>query len=266
MKYFTKEWYSLPCDRTICMKPCEDRIYSDEEIQKLYQKALKKEIRDEKKFYNEPPFFLPLDFDEMELDSFLLIDEETGESRHPSSIEEAKKNFEEEQRRAMEEYENRPPFDESVVVSLFAECYENKKANCPEGLQRELFALDLLPKSIYDKWKKEDKANQKVRDRIEKSFLKDQSAKDLFEVSLHDGEFVSFDGTTLVLKTEEEEIVKVTFTEPQILENEVKEKDWMLYDEAYQTDEGYELHFLTMGEELHYLTIKAKNVEIQIEN
>ncbi len=43
---------------TFGMKKIPDQDYSEAEIKAFYDKALKKMIAEEKKCYNEPPFFL----------------------------------------------------------------------------------------------------------------------------------------------------------------------------------------------------------------
>lgn len=106
MKYFTKEWYKLmQClDYTICMKPIADKEYSDEEIAALYDKKLKAEIARDRRQYNEPPQFIEMDFDNAELDDFAYYDETTGTMKYPKSIEEVKREYEEEKARANEEF------------------------------------------------------------------------------------------------------------------------------------------------------------------
>lgn len=260
MKYFTKEWHLLPTDRTLCMKPCKDRAYSEEEIAELYQRKLSEAIEEERSSYDEPPFFLPVDFDGASVEDFLILDEETGEAHHPATVEEAKKRLEEERRRAQEEYERRPPFDERETVAFFREAYERKKESCPYEMQPELFALDYLPNSLFKRFKREDRANERKRKRAERAFRRDKARTELFDVSLHDGAFLSFTDGTLAYRDEEGEHT-LLFADCTVLENEAQKGDWFLYEEVYKRDFGYEICFLLEGSEPHYLTFTAKNLK-----
>ena len=182
MRYYTKEWYDLmqKTNYTFGMKKIPDQDYSNEEVKALYDKALKKEIAEEKKFYNDPPFFLfdasDVDSGDMDLADWIFVDEETGTFTRPKSYEELKSHLEEEQMEAQAEYENRPPFDPSETIRLFEESYRTRMkyggSRFPgwvlEKVDRRLLALNLLPESVYLLLKMEERANQKALRAINK--------------------------------------------------------------------------------------------------
>ncbi|SCK02246.1 Uncharacterised protein [uncultured Eubacterium sp.] len=170
MKYYTKEWYDLiqKTDYTFGMKKIADKDYSDTEIKDFYDKALRKLIAEEKKFYNEPPFFLfdasDVDSSDTDLAAWIFVDEETGSFTRPESFEEVKLHLEKEQREAQAEYENRSPFDPAGMIRLFEESSRTRmkyvSSRFPgwvqEKVDRRLLALNLLPASIYRDLKAEE--------------------------------------------------------------------------------------------------------------
>ena len=182
MRYYTKEWYDLmqKTNYTFGMKKIPDQDYSEAEIKAFYDKALKKMIAEEKKCYNEPPFFLfdasDIDPESTDLEDWIFVDEETGSFIRPKSFEEVKSHLEKEQREAQTEYENRPPFDPSETIRLFEESYRTRMkyggSRFPgwvlEKVDRRLLALNLLPESVYSLLKMEERANQKALRAINK--------------------------------------------------------------------------------------------------
>lgn len=192
MKYYTKEWYDLiqKTDYTFGMKKIADKDYSDTEIKDFYDKALRKLIAEEKKFYNEPPFFLfdasELDPADIDLEDWIFVDEETGTFASPKSYEELKSHLEEEQMAAQTEYENRPPFDPAETIRLFEESYRTRmkygSSRFPgwvlEKVDRRLLALNLLPVGIYLQLKKEEKVNlgalRSINKKAEREWSKQQ--------------------------------------------------------------------------------------------
>lgn len=174
MKYYTKEWYHLmqKTDYTCGTKKIPDKDYSAEEIEAFYDKALKKMIAEEKKYYNEPPFFLfgaeDIDSESTDLADWIFVDEETGTFISPKSYEELKAHMEKEQLAVQVEYENRPPFDPAETIQMFEECYRNRikygDSGFPDWMEskvdKRLLALDLLPESVYLQLQKEEKNNR----------------------------------------------------------------------------------------------------------
>lgn len=302
MKYFTKEWFMLMqrCDYTICNKPIADKEYTDEEIAALYDKKLKAEIARDRREYNTPPQMIEFDFEHAELDDFAFYDEETGTMKHPKSMEEVKRGYEEEQARAAEEFASRPPFDPKETIEGFEEAYQGGLkygyTRFPDWVQDEvdirLIALGYLPQSVYDRLKTEQKQNKAAFDKINREAgkaLKKESQKIPERISsdfdFHDGVVLSLeqDGEDLVMTVDqygvpfegETPYARVTFTNAKILERDEgltfggdNECIW-LYEELYKTQSGYEAHMMLSVEELCYLTVDCddivieKNIEIE---
>lgn len=247
MKYFTKEWYGLMqrLHDTVAMKPIAEKEYTDEEIAALYEKRLKAEIARDRRQYNEPPCCLPIDFDDFELDDFVLIDEETGTAKRPASIEEVRRGYEEEQARAEEEFKNRPPFDAKETIERFEAVYqgglEHGYMRFPDWVKDaadiRLIALGYLPKNVYDKLKTEEKQNKAAFDKLNREArraLAKESKKIperiVSEFGFHDGTVLSLEqtGGDLVMTVETDEVVfegetpytRVTFVNGKILERD----------------------------------------------
>lgn len=297
MKYFTKEWYNLmQClGYTICMKPIADKEYTDEEIAALYDKKLKAEIARDRRQYNEPPQFIDMDFDNAELDDFVFFDGETGTMKRPESIEEVKREYEEERARAAEEFANRPPFDPKETIETFEAVYqgglEHGYMRFPDWVKDKvdirLIALDYLPKSVYEELKTEQKKNKAAFDKIEREARK-ALAKESKKIperitsnfGFHDGTVLSLEqvGADLVMMIKEDGVpferetpyVCVAFTNGKIKERDENltfEADGVqcawLYDELYKTENGYEAHMLLTDKDLCYLTIDCDDIIIE---
>jgi len=210
MKYFTKDWYNLMqrLHYTVAMKPIADKEYSDEALSALYDKQLKAAIDRDRRQYDAPPHFLPINFDEYELDNFSTYDAETGTLKRPESMEEVKRNYEEEKVRAEEEFNSRPPFDPKQTVEIFEAAYngglKHGYMRFPEWVKDEvdirLIALGFLPKSVFDRLKTEEKQNKAEFDKINRNARKalEKESKKIPERIL--SEFVFHDGTVLSLE------------------------------------------------------------------
>lgn len=260
MKYFTKEWYNLmQClDYTICMKPIKDGAYTDEEIAAMYDKKLKTEIARDRRQYNEPPQFIEMDFDNAELDDFVFFEEETGTAKRPQSLEEVKREYEEEKARANEEFVNRPPFDPKETIETFEAVYQGGlehgytrfPAWVKDKVDIRLIALGFLPKSVYEELKTEQKQNKAAFDKINreaKKALGKESKKIperiLSEFGWHDGAVLSLEqvGADLVMTVEEDGVpfegetpyVRITFTNGKIIE---RDENLTLETRLFQAD------------------------------
>ena len=207
MKYFTKEWYNLMqrLHYTLCMRPIADKEYTDAEIEALYKRKLAASIKHDRKEYDEPPQMLEIDFDNCSLEDFVWFD---GEKLiHPQSMDEVKRNYEEEYRKSQREYDCRPPFDASGTVEMFERMYKgglkHGYSSFPDWVKDEvdirLIALGYLPKSVYDRLKAEQKRNRIEFNKINREAKKvlAKQAKEIPErisqhFGFHDGEILSF--------------------------------------------------------------------------
>lgn len=232
---------------TIGMQPITDKEYSDEEIAALYDNKLKAAIERDRRDYNTPPQFLPIDFDQCELDDFCTYDTETGTLKRPASMEEVRRGYEAEKARAYEEFENRPPFDAGNTIETFKAIYQgglkHGGLHFPEWVAEKadirLIALGYLPKSIFKKLEKEQKHNRREFDRInrkaEKALeleRKNIPERILSQFGFHDGSVLSLEqsGSGLIMIIREDGVpyedetpyTRVTFSNGIIIERDEK--------------------------------------------
>ncbi|MCM1533438.1 MAG: DUF4085 domain-containing protein [Corallococcus sp.] len=304
MKYFTKEWYRLAqcLDYTICMKSIADKKYSDEDIAALYDKKLKAEIADDRRQYNAPPQFIEIDFDDAELDDFVLFDEKTGKLKRPESLESVKRNLEQERTRARKDFANRPPFNPQKTIERFEAAYQGGLKYgymrypdwVKETVDIRLVALGFLPKSVYDRLKTEEKQNKAAFDKITKAAQKALNKENRqiperisSEFGWHDSSVLSLEQANknliILIKTEgapfegETPYVRVTFTDGKIVErdknlsletrffenDDVQNDTVWLYDELYKTENGFEAHMMFVNSDLCYLTVTCDDIVIE---
>ena len=170
MRYYTKEWYKamMSFGNADMFEPVIDKEYSDEEIEDLYQDMMEKYVQNERDMYEEPPFFVMDEDDEFDPEDFdpedfiiAEIDEDGNEinMRHPESIDELKEFHRNEMAAALDEYENREPFDEEEAREEFEENYndylEEPDEDIPEWIRDSvdprLIAMGVLPEKVYRK-------------------------------------------------------------------------------------------------------------------
>ncbi len=307
MKYYTKEWYNSTGKRfyTSGLKTISDKTYSDEEIKQFYEEALHAEIDHDRELHNAPPSFY---YDEelftlenFNLEDYLIVNEETGEARHPQTFEELKMTLEKDRREAEERFQNRPPFDEAETIKWFKASYQGTLRHgasyYPEWICKEvdmrLLALHLIPESAYTRLKQEEDAYIEEIERYEAEALSVLRSQDIPEVIKH--KFSFHDADVLELKKVGSDVelylnrdglqlegespyTKVTFKNVSMLDREkglvfrkktkndgkVGSSCQFLYDELYRTEEGYEVHMmLWTPKDLRYLTVKCEDMEIE---
>ena len=176
MKFYDKKYFELVSNNVFLdnFNEIPDKKYSDKEIENLYNKVLKIEMENEKKEYNTKPDFLEqekeLEVDDFDINDYIYADEETGELHIPKNKKEAKKIIEEEKKKALKKFNERPPFDEEAFKEEFKENYEfmlkeNVEQELPDWVLKEvdnrILALSYLPKSILEKLKKEQMEREK---------------------------------------------------------------------------------------------------------
>lgn len=303
MKFYTKQWYDLMqrLDYCLCMKSIADeKARTDEQIRRLYDRALKKYVADAEREHDTPPEFVEIDLEDIDPDEFAFFDENTGKLEKPSSAEEIKARLNEEMRLAREQFDSRPPFDRSESVAEFKEMYENRMKyeleNYPEwvseSVDARLAALGYLPASVYEKLKAESKANKREFEKINRAAHKVLAAEseklpqrivdgfgfhdaELLEYSERGGDvvivlrgcFACFDGET--------PFIRVTFRNAETIEKDVdafSDNDdgyfcaW-LYDELYSVDGGIEAHMLFASDKtesgLACLTLRCADIDIE---
>ena len=215
MRVYTKEWHELSDYLTSVdmFEPIEDGDYSDEDIEKLHQKALENYLKEERELYDEPPYFDLKEWKEdnpkedFDPEDYLIADiTEDGEEvnfRNPESYEELLEYTKREYEHEIKEYEEREPFNEKEETELFEEMYndslgepdEDIPAWVRETVDPRLIALGLLPKSIYKNLEEEKESKQKrfdeldeIADRVLEEYEDEESSEEYedFEEKLSD--------------------------------------------------------------------------------
>lgn len=190
MRYHTKEYYRLlmSLGAADCYEPAVDReVYTEEDIEELYQQALDKYIEEERADYDAPPEFL---IDEEDLADFdpedftfiapgLFDDAEPDDltPRHPADREELMMLRDRMFALAVDAYENREPFDEEEAKAEFEEMYrdglEEPDEDLPEWVREavdpRMLALELLPEKIYRRLAAEDEVNEESFDALDEA-------------------------------------------------------------------------------------------------
>jgi len=273
MRYHTKEYYTLLMTMGTVdgYEPVVDKEYTEEEIEELYQQALDRYIEEERADYDEPPV--------------IIIDDDDDDD-DDLDIEEL-----------LEEYENRPPFDEEEAAEEFEEMYndnlEEPDEDLPEWVREtvdpRILAMYCIPEKIFRQLAEEDEVNEARFDELDK--LADAALEDLRE-SLPE-EYVDFtdvledieDAAVIDVKKEtgsieltvlgwddegEDEIRLLSFAGVDIIEDEgIEAHSWededgelesdceLLYSEVYREDGKPEIHMLLGNDGLKYLTFRC---------
>lgn len=286
MRYFNKEWYELMQKQFMTDGITEilDKEYCDKEIEELYNKELKKEIERAYEDYNTPPDYSFLEElingdEPFELEDWLIVDEDNDKTIVPTSKEQVIVNISKEKERDLEEFNNRPPFDEKETIENFEQAYKAMieiKDYYPKWVYDEvdnrLIALNLLPKGVLKKLRAEEKENKKRFDKIMKEARKVLNKQDVPEkiqnqLSLHDDRITAFEkqGNNYVMTIEnyDDEVIQIVFEEADIIEFEELdfENCYWLYEEIYKENNMYEVHIMVDSNGLKYVTVRCEEIE-----
>lgn len=290
MKYYNKEWYDLmqKANYTTGIEAISDKDYTNEDIEELYNNKLNEYIQEEKQSYNQEPDFSVIEqlLNEQEFDSenWLFVDEKTKETLKPSSKEEVIKHLEQEKIQAVEEFNNRKPFNEKKAKKEFAKMYK-EMLKCEDTLpswvyqkvDKRLIALGLLPRSIFNKLQAEENKNKEKFENIINKAQKELDKQNI-EIEIqenfhfHDGILKSFKKKdndiimTINCPDSFENIIKtVVFKNAEIIEmeNVKNRKSIYLYEEIYFTKSSYEVHMMFECNGLKYITLKCEDIEIK---
>lgn len=263
-----------------------DKQYSDKEIEALYNKELKKEIERAYEDYNTPPDYSFLEElingdEPFNAEDWLIVDEDKDTTIVPTSKEEVIENLSKEKEKDLEEFNNRPAFDEKEVIEEFNQSYKAMleiKDYLPKWVYEEvdnrLIALNFLPKSVLKKLRVEEKENKKKFDNIMKEARKVLNKQNVPEgildkLNLHDDRITGLDkqGNNYVMTIEnyDDEVIQIVFEEAEIIELEKLdfENCYWLYEEIYKENNTYEVHIMVESNELKYVTVKCREIKIK---
>lgn len=269
MKYYTKKWYSMlhACYHLDLFKIVRDEQFSEEIINRLYEKELKKRIEAERGFAESTDHYLDV-FKECDFVKPKDYDEKAAQGK----------------------------------AGLINGCYPEwvKKEADPR-----LLALGFMPRSIYKKLKAQEKENRKAFQLVDDRARKETKLqwgrlpagiRAIFRMGswpvLEEACLLSLDrrgsDISCIFRYGEWQkppgsitpYVRITFENADFIENEVKVSfvpgqagngdvisDCMyVRDELYLTDDGfYEYHLMVSGmvSGLSYMTVLCKNIVCQ---
>lgn len=302
MKYYTKEWYKAVQnqDYLVDVEMIEDCEYKENDIMELYENALRKVIEKAEKEYNTAPFF-PISAEDIQDEDFLLgdwvmFDEDACNMVPVTSSLELKKQLKMQQHKMMEEFNQRPEFDQQEKIAKeFEEQYQERLKDIHnqypdwvvESVDERLLALQLLPQNIFQKLQKIVKESQELVETVED--LVEQENRKQKEKIPNDIWYIIYGelADSIILKMEKEDrclcitiqgitqnypdeepiYKKILFYNYNILHME----EGIITDdtgkigacnlELYKQQKGYKLDLLIFAKELKYMTIEFENIK-----
>lgn len=284
MKYLSREWYEL-CQKTdlyfdMRVHPGAD-TKDDALFRRLYRKKEKAYLILEEEIYNtDPRLFLDQEGESFVPLDQLLADEEITEDDilivHLSEEEKA------ETERQIEAFDARPPFSDMPFRKKFKQQFEQAmfdvENQLPSDLKRQIadfrvFALGYCTRYVKDELKRISRANERVVNRILRAYetarLAESIPEDLGEnFSAHDCRVLEVvQGKDLVIRLDTQSgftgFDRFCFTNAKILKSDgdIIGRYW-LYNELYQTADGYEAHILFSGDPCVELTLSCRDILI----
>ena len=167
-------------DYLVDVEVIEDREYNENDIMELYEDALRKVIEKAEKEYNTGPFFpiYPEDIqdEDFRLGDWVMFDEDACNMVPVTSSLELKKQLKMQQHKIMEEFNQRPEFDQQEKIEKeFEEQYQERVKDIHnqypdwvvESVDERLLALQLLPQNIFQKLQKIVKESQELVETVE---------------------------------------------------------------------------------------------------
>ncbi|MGL5695195.1 MAG: DUF4085 family protein [Peptostreptococcaceae bacterium] len=290
MRFFTKEWYNnmQKTDLHTMLKPkLKANKYSEKYYQNLYKKELKKFLKEEKEILEIT------DEEESSWDEISVRDENgnlvnVNEIMSPEEVEELRQSILEKEKQAQENFQIEE-YDEEKLIKQFEENHleniEMLKTNLPEEILNDVadirvLALDKASRSIIKRIEKyclenEEKINH-VMDEYCKHFEKienDIAQKIIENYELHDCQILKIykEGNDIIFDLDSSggfrDISKIIYRDGEVLENNLDEESYWLYDEIYRLDNGYEFHIggcTSDNSKYDYITIKARDVDFEM--
>ena len=153
----------------------------------------------------------------------------------------------------------------------------NPKEILEEVADIRVLALDKSSKNIKKKIEKYCNENEKIANKTMKSYekyfetIQDKLPQKILEdYEFHDCEIISIDKVkddivfTLDNSGGFTDISKIIYRNGEILENNLEENSYWVYDEIYILDDGYEFHIgISSGEEYDYITLRCSDVDFE---
>ena len=278
MKHLTKEWYEM-MQRTslhLLLKPLEEaRSFSEELFQQLYAQKEQEHLDYEKLVHDIDILDLA---DEL---AYASVQNADGTPLTEEEYEDIQENF----AQALRESPERS-FDPEIAKAKYHERYlaslENVQRKLPDEIKQKIadlrvFALSGAAPEIIEEVAAYSKSCDEFVDRTlkevgerEKAFFADNRPAFFDHYYIHDHKIKSsyFSEKDFVLEPFYKHNCTFTFKNAEILAQERElDNSYMLYDEIYPTETGYEFHFLLYfyedgTSELFELTLRCSNLEI----
>lgn len=290
MRYFTKEWYRT-MERTYMHLMLRATRKADKFDEKYYQDLYKKELKEFLKLEKEVCEVTEEDvFDESDWDEISVMDEKgnlinVNEIMSEAEVEELRNDILANEKEAVENFEIEE-YDEEKLTKQFEENHldaiDYLKNNLPKEILEEVadirvLALDKSSKNIKKKIEKYCNENEKIANKTMKSYekyfetIQDKLPQKILEdYEFHDCEIISIDKVkddivfTLDNSGGFTDISKIIYRNGEILENNLEENSYWVYDEIYILDDGYEFHIgISSGEEYDYITLRCSDVDFE---
>lgn len=292
MKFFTKE-YQRDMGRTdiyMLMRSTKKAEKFDETYYlDLYKKELKNFLQEQKELCEMTE---EDEFDETDWDEISVLDEEgnmvsVSEFMSQEEVEKLRNSILEEEREAAENFEIEE-YDEEKLTSVFAESHKYEieflKNNLPKDILDDVadirvLALNKSSKNIKKRIEKYCKENEKTTEKVMKDYFnyfkkveKQIPQKILDNYDFHDCEILSVKkvGDDIVFDLDNSggftDINKIIYRNGQIIENNLEENSYWIYDEIYKIDDLYEFHIGISSNneyEYDYITLRASDVDFE---
>ncbi|PKM65510.1 MAG: hypothetical protein CVU95_15060 [Firmicutes bacterium HGW-Firmicutes-2] len=287
MRYLTKEWCNL-CQLSglhFGLRAHKDvRVLNESLYQRLRKRKEKAFIKQEKEIYDFDPREL-FDADGEVLvraDKFIsgekILEEDTIVYEMP---EEQKEHI----RKLIEAYDSRGPFDIQKSSIEFENrqkmLLEDNEKKIPKEIYSQVadprvFALGYSTKEMINQLKQISKENEKKVQSVLKDFILAQEKENIREnlrerFSFHDCKVKSIEkkkDVTILLDTSGgfTEDNKIVFHDAKIIkEDAVVNGCWWIYEELYNTHNGYEAHMMFVDETNAYIELTIASKEIIVE-
>lgn len=289
MRYLTKEWYKL-CQRIglhFGMRVHNGAAVYDEALYlRLYKRKEKEFLKTQREVNNIDPrtilemytgTFIPLG-------KFVKDEEITEEDKLEYSLPSEEK---ERIMKMAEAYNIRPPFDEEKYKIDFREIQErtikDAQEKIPYGLLEQIadirvFSLGYCTKGILSQLKKHSNENELELKNISEQYSKAMQSEDIPEnirenFGFHDCkviEIINEKNQNMVIRLDTSggltEFNKITLITPTMFKQDenIVGSIW-IYEELYNTENGYEVHVLFENDGLSELTIGCKDIRIEKE-
>lgn len=292
MKYFTKEWYkdTQKTDIHLLMSTTRKADKFDEKyFRNLYKKELNQFLKDEKEMCEMTEEDL---FDESDWDEISVLNEDghminVSEIMSQEEVNELRNNILNEEKEVAENFEIEP-YDEEKLIKQFEENHVDKieclKESLPVDILKDVadirvLALDKASRHIKKRIEKYCRENEKRSDKVINEYskyfgkIKNNIPKKILEnYEFHDCEILSIEkiGNDIIFNLDNSggfaDVNKIKYKNAKILENNLDENAYWIYDEIYVLDEGYEFHIgISANNEYDYdyISITATDVDFE---